>query len=157
MDETALRTYLDEHLVGARTVTALVERRLDDGIGPAFLTTFRAELVEERALVEGIAERLDASGAVPARLAATVAQAGVRGALRVTEAVHDALRDLLEFEAMLVGVHGKAALWRSLRLWPDHPALAGIDLDRLETQAEDQARQLEEVRIEAARDLGRDG
>lgn len=153
MDEQALRIYLDEHMVGARTVTQLVDRRLDDGIGPEWLRTFRADLTEDRQVVEGIAERLGSSGVVPSHLAGTAAQVAVRGALRVTEQLHASLRDLLEFETMFVGVQGKAALWRALRLWTDHPALAGVDLDHLEQRAMDHAQRLEAFRIGAAREL----
>ena len=153
MDEQALRIYLDEHMVGARTVTQLVDRRLDDGIGPEWLRTFRAELTEDRQVVEGIAERLGSDGVAPSHLAGTAAQVAVRGALRVTEELHASLRDLLEFETMFVGVQGKAALWRTLGLLSGHPALAGIDFAELEQRADDQAHKLEAFRIGAARAL----
>lgn len=154
MDQQALRTYLDEHLVGASTVTRLVERRLDDGVGPDWLREFRADLQQERQVVEQVAERLGSSGAVPTHLIGGAAQLAVRGALRLTEQLHPSLRDLIEFETMLVGVHGKAALWRTLSLWPEHPAVAGIDLEGLEQRADDQAERLEDLRTAAARALG---
>lgn len=154
MDDDALRAYLDEHMVGARTLSQLVDRRLDDGLGPEWLRTFRAELTEDRQVVEGIAAQLGSSGVVPSHLAGAAAQAAVRGALRVTGELHASLRDLLEFETMFVGVQGKAALWRSLRLWSAHPALTGIDFDELEQRADDQAGRLEAFRLGAARALG---
>lgn len=153
MDEQALRTYLDGHLVGARTVTQLVDRRLEDGVGPEWMRSFRADLEEDRQIVEDIADRLDASGLVPSHLAASAAQAATRGALRVIEELEASLRDLLEFETMYLGVQGKAALWRTLQLWAGHPAIADVDLDRLEQRAADHAAKLEAFRIGAARGL----
>ena len=153
MDGQALRTYLDGHLVGARTVTQLVDRRLDDGVGPEWMRSFRADLEEDRQVVEDIAERLEASDPVPTHLAATGAQAAARGALRITGALESSLRDLLEFETMFVGVQGKAALWRTLQQLGDHPAVAGVDLARLEERAAEHSTKLEAFRIGAARDL----
>ncbi len=49
-----------------------------------------------------------------------------------------------------MGVQGKACLWRVLEQFTDHPALAGVELDRLRAQADDQAQQLEQLRMQAA-------
>lgn len=154
MNERALRVYLDEHLTGASTVTMLVERRIGDGLGPPWLERFRDQLDHERRVVEAVAERLDATVGVPVHAAGLLAETGVRGALRLTQRVHPALRDLLEFELLFVGVQGKAALWRALRVHATHPAVRGTDLDGLEEQAYDQAAQLDSLRLAAMASLG---
>lgn len=156
MHDQALRIYLDEHITGARTVIELVDRRLDDGVGPPWLAEFRRDLEEDREVVERIAERLEESGSMPAQTAGVVAQATARAALRLTQALHTSLRDLMEFEAMYVGVQGKACLWRSLELLDGHPVLEGVDLDMLQQRASEHAARLEDFRRDAVRDLATD-
>lgn len=61
------------------------------------------------------------------------------------------LSDVLEAEAMLMGVLGKAACWRTLRVRADtDPRLDAAKLDTLLQRAERQSAALEELRIVAA-------
>jgi hypothetical protein len=57
------------------------------------------------------------------------------------------LSDVLELETLLVGITGKRALWLSLRASSAAPR---EDLDRLAERAENQARAIEEARLQAA-------
>jgi hypothetical protein len=57
-------------------------------------------------------------------------------------------------ETLAMGIHGKRAVWRALRVVaPKHPALSGLDLDLLERRAVEQLDRVEEWRLEAAREV----
>jgi hypothetical protein len=61
------------------------------------------------------------------------------------------LSDLLELESMLLGVHGKAACWRTLRTLADTDERLFADhLDTLLERAEQQSAELERLRLAAA-------
>ena len=63
------------------------------------------------------------------------------------------LSRLVELEGLALGVTGKLAVWKALRLIADtEPALDAAELDRLIDSAEEQQRGLEEHRLEAARE-----
>ena len=61
------------------------------------------------------------------------------------------LSDLVELEALVLGVQGKAAGFRALRSIAHHdPRFDVTDLDRLIDRAERQAQKLEALRLHAA-------
>ncbi|GLZ28992.1 hypothetical protein Lesp02_11820 [Lentzea sp. NBRC 105346] len=62
------------------------------------------------------------------------------------------LSAVLELETMMLGVQGKAALWRSLRELKD-ARLDEAELDNLSRRAEQQIELLEELRVTAAREV----
>lgn len=56
-------------------------------------------------------------------------------------------------EALTMGIHGKRALWRALRVVAGkHPVIRGLDLDLLERRAVEQHDRVEEWRLEAAKE-----
>lgn len=154
MDDTALRAYLDGHRSGAATVIRLVDGRLERGAGPAWLSVFREQLDDERAVVDAVAARLDAAGRAPTRVIGAVVHGAARLGLRASRTLHPQLDDLLELETMYVGVQGKMAMWRTLRVHRQHPALRDVDLDDLAERAREQSAQLESHRLAAAAALG---
>jgi hypothetical protein len=61
------------------------------------------------------------------------------------------LSDLVELEAMMLGVRGKAALWRVLlELAREDPRLDATELSALSERAKRQAGELETLRVTAA-------
>ena len=53
---------------------------------------------------------------------------------------------------LTTGVHGKRALWRSLRVVADrYQEIRGLDLDLLERRAVEQHDELDAMRLEAAK------
>ena len=63
------------------------------------------------------------------------------------------LSRLVELEGLALGVTGKLAVWKALRLVADgEPALNAAALDKLVERAEEQQRGLEEQRLAAARE-----
>ncbi|MGH3016656.1 MAG: hypothetical protein ACRDNN_17050, partial [Gaiellaceae bacterium] len=63
------------------------------------------------------------------------------------------LSRVVELEGLALGVTGKLAVWKALRLLADdEPALDAAELDRLIDSAKQQQRGLEEHRLAAVRD-----
>ncbi|MFB7784712.1 hypothetical protein ACFC1D_18605 [Streptomyces vinaceus] len=148
-----LTIYLNDHLAGAGGGVSLIRRmaRTQRGTpaGPA-LAELAGEIAEDRDSLREIMTALDVParwpGVVMARLAEKAARAKPNGRL----AGRSPLSDVLELEAMRLGVEGKASLWRSLRTLagataPLDPAAVGRLLDR----AERQAAVLERLRVDA--------
>jgi hypothetical protein len=63
-----------------------------------------------------------------------------------------ALSRMETLEALAMGIQGKRAMWRALRVVVHkHPSLYGLDLDLLERRAVEQHDRVEEWRLEEAR------
>lgn len=150
MDDTSLRTYLQDHLAGATGVIELVDRRRSRE-PEAWLDRFRAQLATEHDIVTSLAEQLDSRAHPVKRSAGWMAEKAAQAKLVLDGRGDDALRDLLELEVMRTGVEGKRCLWRTLGELTDDDRIAAIDLDRLRTWAEQQAEELERRRLAAAR------
>jgi hypothetical protein len=56
-----------------------------------------------------------------------------------------------ELETLSLGIAGKQALWSALRVAPQAPAIAGLDLEELEERAMSQRERVEMERIALAR------
>ena len=150
-----LGIYLNDHLAGSDAALAVARRSAesnqDNSLG-AFLRGFISEVEEDRTVLLGIMARLgvrrDAVKAVAVRVAEKAGRFKLNGHLLS----YSPLSRLEELEGLCLGVEGKASLWRSLReLKTDLIDLAGYDFDALIVRAEGQRKQLEDLRIRAAR------
>ena len=95
---------------------------------------------------------MDAFGASRDRIKVVAAWVGEKfGRLKLNgELLHSSpLSAMVELEVLLLGVHGKHALWRTLRELDDD-RLDAARLAELEQRAERQAGELEEHRLAAA-------
>jgi hypothetical protein len=143
-----LAIYLNDHLAGAVAGTELAQRLARDlpALGP-----FAAEVAEDRQALLDIMAALD----IPVRQYKTWAAWAVEKVARLKLNGHllsrSPLSRVVELEAMMLGVEGKAAGWRTLRARAkqDH-RLDTARLDELLQRAERQSAQLEELRIQAA-------
>lgn len=62
------------------------------------------------------------------------------------------LKPLESLELLVIGIHGKQSLWRSLAaVAPTVPELAGLDFVTLQARAEDQHARVEVRRVASAR------
>jgi hypothetical protein len=149
MDDQAMRTYLGDHLLGARAVTEVVQRRIDRGDGPDYLTTFLTELEQERGIVEDLLDEFGGSS-LPKQAVGWVAEKLGQVKLQLDAVIDGDLRDLLELELFRTGVEGKGCLYRSLRALTADPRIAAVDVDALVDLAARQAEELERHRLAAA-------
>ncbi|MGW6982356.1 hypothetical protein ACWGE1_23440 [Streptomyces sp. NPDC054932] len=150
-----LAIYLNDHLAGASSGVCLIRRmaRVHRGTpaGPP-LAELAEQIAEDRESLREIMTALDVpaqwSRVVMGRLAEKAGRVKLNGRL----VSRSPLSDVLELEAMRLGVEGKASLWRSLGIIADtHSHLEGAAVDRLLTRAREQADVLEGLREEAAR------
>ena len=149
-----LGIYLNDHLAGATAGLELARRVAGAGQLPADTETLQrlaAEIAEDRAALLGMMRALG----VPARsYKVWAAWAGEKaGRLKPNGRLRtrSPLSSLLELEIMLLGVHGKAAGWRTLRiLAATDPRLDEGRLDDLSARAAGQAELIEELRARAA-------
>ncbi|MFE5539955.1 hypothetical protein ACFQ78_29985 [Streptomyces sp. NPDC056519] len=138
-----LTVYLNDHLAGAGSGVCLVRRmartQRDTPAGP-LLAELAGEITEDRESLREIMTALDVparwSRVAMGRLAEKAARVKLNGRLMG----RSPLSDVLELEAMRLGVEGKASLWRSLGTLaetsaPLDPAAVGRLLDRAERQA----------------------
>ncbi|UGQ12642.1 hypothetical protein LO772_03215 [Yinghuangia sp. ASG 101] len=155
----ALRIYLGDHYAGSAAGLALVRRlartRADTSDGPV-LRQLEREIAEDRETLHDI---MHALGVAPTRGKSVVGSlVGKAGRLKPNGRLRRRapLSDLLELEALFLGVEGKAACWRSLRiLAPTDTRLDADRLDELISRADGQVGVLEALRATAvARTLG---
>ncbi|MEV0676475.1 SRPBCC family protein [Actinosynnema sp. NPDC050436] len=139
---TYLGVYLNDHLAGA---TANVELARRAARTEPRLRGLVRELAEDRAaLLRVMAER----GVPVRRHKVALGRLGeLAGRLKLNGALvtRSPLSDLVELEALELGIEGKAALWQALRTLPDADTFDGL-LDR----ARAQARLVQEIRLDAA-------
>ena len=146
-------TYLNDHLAGATVGRELSKRAAGENEGTplgSFLERLYREIVEDRETLVEVMRALDVG---EDRLKTAAARVGERiGRLKPNGNLisYSPLSRVVELEGLALGVHGKAALWRSLALMED-PRLAGFDFVTLERRAKRQETGLEKHRAEAVR------
>jgi hypothetical protein len=150
-----LGIYLNDHLAGATGGVELARRvaaaRRGGEAGEA-LRRFAAEVAADRAALLDIMATLG----VPVRAykvcAGWIGEKAGRLKLNGRLLARSPLSSLEELELMRLGVTGKAAGWRTLRLLAEaDPRLHGGRLDELLARAGNQLEMLEELRVRATR------
>ncbi len=147
-----LAHYVRIHLTGAAAGIELFGRGADlhDPQARAATARIREELVEERAWLRSLVERL---GSTEPTLTQVVAKVGERlGRLKPNgDLLHrTALTDVIDLETMHDAVSGKVAGWEALLELEDPRADRG-DLERLHAQGLRQIAELKELHQAAAR------
>jgi hypothetical protein len=150
-----LSTYLNDHLAGSVGAIAMVERAVEDNAGTLFgrrLEEILKEIRKDQAVVQDLIEKVGSKENPLKKAGAWLTEKAGRVKLGGTGDPGELARlELLETLAM--GIHGKRALWRALRVVVhQHPVLRDLDLDLLERRAVEQHDRVEEWRLEAARE-----
>jgi hypothetical protein len=151
-----LGIYLNDHLAGATAGVELARRMARSHAGPAggALRGLAADIAGDRSALRDIMAGLG----VPVRAYKVCAGwAGEKaGRLKLSGRLRSRspLSDLEELEMLGLGVEGKAAGWRTLRVLADsEPRLDAARLEGLMSRARDQADLLEELRVRAAGEI----
>ena len=150
----ALGIYLNDHLAGATAGTELARRAAgstQDREEHAALRDFAAEVAQDRA---ALLDTMAALG-IPVRTykvcAAWIGEKAGRLKLNGRLFTRSPLSRLEELELLRLGVEGKAAGWRTLRVLADtDERLDRVRLDELIARARRQADLLEDLRVRAA-------
>ncbi len=155
MNKKLLGIYLNDHLAGSTVGLELAKRARGQNRNSAygdFLDTLAEEIEEDRETLKGIMEDLGIRKD-PAKVAAGwIGEKAGRLKLNGQLTGYSPLSRLVELEGLALGVTGKLALWKALRLADTEPALDGPTLERLIERAERHQRGLEERRLTAARE-----
>jgi hypothetical protein len=149
--------YLNDHLAGATGGTELARRAAAAVKGTAAATDLRhfaAEVAEDRATLLRIMTALG----IPVRhykiYAAWIGEKAGRLKLNGHLISRSPLSSLEELEMLRLGVEGKAAGWRTLRvLAGQDPRLDPGQLDGLIARAQRQSELLERLRVQASAEL----
>jgi hypothetical protein len=155
MNKKLLGIYLNDHLAGSTMGLELAKRARGENRHSEygeFLDTLAEEIDADRETLKGIMDDLGIRKD-PAKVAAGwIGEKAGRLKLNGQLTGYSPLSRLVEIEALALGVTGKLALWKALRLLADgQPALDAAELERLIERAERQQRDLEEHRLAAAR------
>ena len=162
MNKKLLGIYLNDHLAGSTAGLELARRARGANEGTAlggFLATIAEEIEEDRKTLEGVMEDLGVRKDLTKVAAGWAIEKAGRLKLNGQLRGYSPLSRLVELEGLALGVTGKLALWKALRLLAEHePVLDAAAFDRLVERAEEHQRGLEEHRLVAAREaLGAEG
>ncbi|MFD3328442.1 hypothetical protein [Streptomyces sp. NPDC058701] len=145
-----LGIYLNDHLAGAGGGVELFRRAArahrDDALGPP-LEALAKEVAADRESLRALMAALGVPAKRTRMAAGWVAEKAGRLKLNGRLLSRSPLSDVLELEAMRLGVEGKAACWRSLRaVARTDPRIESSHIEELIHRAERQISTLETIR-----------
>lgn len=154
-DQQALSVYLNNHLTGSTGGLELFKRAAGSfsGARGRALADMRDEVAEERETLRSMMTRLEVRENVPMAALGWVGEKAGRLKPNGYLVRRSPLADVIELEALLVGVRGKLAGWQVLLAVADHdPRVDRAEVERLAVQAEDQLDRLARMHREVARE-----
>jgi len=147
-----LTTYLNDHLAGSAAARDLIERAASRSEGTplgTFLGMLLRDIEADQAELKAIMSRLGIGEQTVKQAAGAVGERLIRFKFDVLDRSGGDLNRVLEMESMLMGIEGKAALWRTLQVMAaSEPRLADVDLDGLAARAREQQEGVERRRRE---------
>jgi hypothetical protein len=153
MSDDALGTYLNDHLAGSVSAVELVERVIKENEGQLLgrrLEEVLKEIRKDQEVLRDLIERAGSRENTLKKASAWLAEKAGRVKLGTGDPPDLARMEALE--ALTMGIQGKRAMWRALRVVVNkHPSLYGLDLDLLERRAVEQHDRVEQWRLEEAR------
>ena len=155
MADSAIDTYLNDHLAGAMFGRDLADQIRDraDGtpLGEAMRSLAQA-IDEDRQSLIDLMGRLGTSKNPVKQATTWLAEKASRAKFGGLAGGETELGLFMSLEALSIGVEGKRCLWSALReVVAEHPELDPAELDRLAERAQSQRQVLERERIDAAR------
>jgi len=156
MSDATLSTYLNDHLAGSVGTIEMVERAITENAGTLLgrrLEEILKEIKKDQAVLQDLIARVGSKENPLKKAGAWLAEKAGRMKLGGTDEPGELAR-LEVLETLAMGMQGRRALWRALRVVVNkHPALRDLDLDHLERRAVEQHDRVEEWRLEAAREV----
>ncbi len=149
-----LGAYLNDHLAGSTAGRDLAKKLVENNLGTelaSFMKELLAEIEADRKTLEDLMDRLGVERSTLKQAGGWMAEKLSR--LRFSRAVTKsaALSQLMEMEMLSMGIHGKLALWLTLRQISSLDSrLSGFDADSLIKRTQDQLDRLESHRQAAA-------
>jgi len=154
MAHEALTTYLNDHLAGAAAALQLLDQLTDaseTAEDKQFFTALHADISEDRDVLENLLKKAGGQPSGLRQVGGWVAAKVGQLKLAIDNPARGTLDRLQALEVLALGIQGKMALWRALRVaGPGLPEVRELDLDRLERRALDQHERVEARRVTAA-------
>ena len=155
LSKDALNVYLNDHLAGSTAACDLIEQIRDHNQGTPlaeFLQVMLEEVRADRDVLESLMDQLGIEKSTVKQAGSWLMEKVSRLKFMTTERVAGATRNLIELEALQLGVQGKEALWLALEQVMDlDPKLADFEFGALADRAEHQVLAIEQQRLQAAR------
>ena len=149
----ALAVYLHDHLAGASMAIDLLESMRKEHAGQPlgqFAGRLQLEVKADRDVLQALAERIGAGSNAFKNLAAWMSEKVSR--VKLGGQNESGLKTFEALEFLMLGIHGKWALWRALAtVAPTDTRLQSTDFVCLVAKAGLQEVQVEHWRLEAAR------
>ena len=156
MSDGSLGTYLNDHLAGSVGAIEMVERAITENAGNLLgrrLEEILKEIKKDQAVLQDLIARVGSKENPLKKAGAWLVEKAGRMKLGGTDEPGQLAR-LEVLETLAMGMQGRRALWRALRVVATkHPTLRDLDLDLLERRAVEQHDRVEEWRLEAAREV----
>jgi hypothetical protein len=154
--QESLNVYLNDHLAGSVAACDLIEQAIDHNKGTRlgeFFEGLLGEVQSDQTVLQQLMQRFEVDRNPIKQASSWAAEKVSRLKFMVTGRTSEGVRNLIELEALLLGVTGKRALWKALKEVAEaDPRLAEADLDTLIERADQQIAGLERHRVEAARE-----
>jgi hypothetical protein len=153
MADEHLAAYLNDHLAGSVVAVDLLERlEAADTDMTESLAQLRADIEADRRELQALMSRLGIVESRSRKVSGWLAEKLTQLKLRVDDRASGSLRLLESLEAVALGIDGKLALWRALKVAAEVASgLQGIDYERMTQRAEEQRQRVEVLRLEAAK------
>ncbi len=150
-----LATYLNDHLAGSVAAIELVDhlRKLSKAAElETLFTTLQSEIKEDQQVLKELLHGLGEGESRVRQAAAWLTEKVGEAKLRLDDPGSGDLRLLEALETLELGILGKLALWRALRVAAERvPQIRKLDLPALERRAMDQHARVEVERLKVAR------
>jgi hypothetical protein len=151
----ALTTYLQDHLAGALHAIELL-KAMRDHFGGEPLGTFADEVLAEveadRDVLARLTERVGGTAGGMKEWGAWLTEKVSR--LKLKHSSSDRLGTFEALEFLVIGIHGKRALWRAMAAVASKDSrLQDIDFGELIARAENQHQRVEERRLSCAQSV----
>ena len=157
MSDDSLSTYLQDHLAGALHAIEVLKAMRDHFEGEPLGVFAREMLVEienDREVLARLTERIGGTAGGIKEWGAWLAEKVSR--LKLKHGSADGLGTFEALEFLVIGIHGKWALWRALEIVASFDSrLQGVDFIKLIARAEEQHKRAEERRIACAHSVFR--
>lgn len=148
-----LVTYVQDHLAGASHALELLEwmkhEHRGDPLG-SFVAALHAEIAKDRDVLTSLAEELGGGTSSIKETGAWLSEKVSR--LKLADHGHTRLGTFEALEFLVLGIHGKRALWHALRVVAENDAkLRSLNFAELIARAETQEARVDAKRLEVAR------
>jgi hypothetical protein len=149
LSNDSLSTYLQDHLAGALHAIELLKAMRDHLAGEPlgqFAREMLAEVQQDRDVLARLTENIGGTAGGVKEWGAWLAEKVSR--LKLKHGSGDGLGTFEALEFLVVGIHGKWALWRALEVVASFDSrLQGLDFTDLIARAESQHQRVEEQRV----------